>query len=311
MAEGAVALWSGDWPAWSWSVRVRPRSGTRSRSAATSPSTARASWGLRELALRSLDGPAVAAAGRRKKYIGEVSEATFGVTRRGARLARSAGLALVVPSATVARLSFGRAPAPGSASCRCFRPTKSSAAGNSAAVIGEGGQPGSSGLWLGPLQRLADRDPVHGGARARRRWARFICIRVGPATFIRCPVAWRSEAGRLGGRPPRDRRRPASCRDYELFAAYPHNGGKRWSAGSGRPTCRCKFRSAGLPILPGWRLQRGHHGAIECTAKDVYPARHVASNCRLLASDGIARTSQARRSISRAFPTRRVSSRRR
>ena len=90
-----------------------------------------------------------------------------------------------------------------------------------------------------------------------------------------------------------------SCRDYELFAAYPHNGGKRWTAGSGaifnlrsdhlRPAGFTSADAAGLPILPGLALYNEvAHGAIDhalrftapCTAKKyVYPARHEASTC--------------------------------
>jgi hypothetical protein len=90
-----------------------------------------------------------------------------------------------------------------------------------------------------------------------------------------------------------------SCRDYELFAAYPHFGGVRWSAGSGaifnlrsdhlRPAGFTSADAAGLPILPGLALYNEvAHGAIDhalrftapCTAKRyVYPARHEASTC--------------------------------
>jgi hypothetical protein len=90
-----------------------------------------------------------------------------------------------------------------------------------------------------------------------------------------------------------------SCRDYELFAAQPHDGGKRWSAGSGaifslrsdhlRPAGFTSADAAGLPILPGLAIySEVAHGAIDhalrftapCTAKAyVYPARHEASTC--------------------------------
>jgi hypothetical protein len=92
----------------------------------------------------------------------------------------------------------------------------------------------------------------------------------------------------------------SSCRDYELFAAYPHDGGKRWTAGSGaifnlrsdhlRPAGWTSADAAGLPILPGLaRYDEVAHGAIDhalrftapCTApRYVYPARHEASTCR-------------------------------
>ena len=90
-----------------------------------------------------------------------------------------------------------------------------------------------------------------------------------------------------------------TCRDYELYAAYPHNGGRRWSAGSGaifnlrsnhlRPVGWTSADAAGLPILPGLaRYDEVAHGVIDhalrftapCTAKAyVYPARHYAPTC--------------------------------
>jgi hypothetical protein len=89
------------------------------------------------------------------------------------------------------------------------------------------------------------------------------------------------------------------CRDYELFAAYPHDGGRRWSAGSGaifnlrsdhlRPAGWTSADAAGLPILPGLaRYDEVARGQIDhalrftapCTApRYVYPARHEASTC--------------------------------
>jgi hypothetical protein len=91
----------------------------------------------------------------------------------------------------------------------------------------------------------------------------------------------------------------SSCRDYELFAAYPHNGGRRWTAGSGaifnlrsdhlRPAGFTSADAAGLPILPGLaRYDEVARGEIDhalrftapCTAaRYVYPARHEASTC--------------------------------
>jgi len=91
-----------------------------------------------------------------------------------------------------------------------------------------------------------------------------------------------------------DRRR---CRLYELFAAYPHRGGARWTAGSGaiwnlrsnrlRPRGWTSADAAGLPILPGLaRFDEVRRGAIDhalrFTAERtrrayVYPARHFAS----------------------------------
>jgi hypothetical protein len=91
----------------------------------------------------------------------------------------------------------------------------------------------------------------------------------------------------------------STCRDYELFAAYPHEGGKRWTAGSGaifnlrsdhlRPAGWTSADAAGLPILPGLaRYDEVAAGSIDhalrftapCTApRYVYPARHEASTC--------------------------------
>jgi hypothetical protein len=91
-----------------------------------------------------------------------------------------------------------------------------------------------------------------------------------------------------------DRRR---CRLYELFAAYPLDGGRRWRAGSGaiwslrsnrlRPRGWTSADAAGLPMLPGLaryeELRRGGiDHALRFTAGRtrrafVYPARHFAS----------------------------------
>ena len=90
-----------------------------------------------------------------------------------------------------------------------------------------------------------------------------------------------------------------TCRDYELFSAYPHNGGKSWTAGSGaifnlgtnhlRPKGWTSADAAGLPILPGLaRYDEAQRGVIDhalrftaqCTApRYVYPARHEAGSC--------------------------------
>ena len=90
-----------------------------------------------------------------------------------------------------------------------------------------------------------------------------------------------------------------TCTDYELFAAYPHDGGKRWTAGSGaifnlrsnhlRRAGWTSADAAGLPILPGLaRYDEVAAGQIDhalrftapCTApRYVYPARHEASTC--------------------------------
>ncbi len=91
----------------------------------------------------------------------------------------------------------------------------------------------------------------------------------------------------------------STCVDYELFAAYPHDHGRRWSAGSGaifnlrsdhlRPAGWTSADAAGLPILPGLaRYSEVAAGAIDhalrftapCTGpRYVYPARHEAASC--------------------------------
>jgi hypothetical protein len=90
-----------------------------------------------------------------------------------------------------------------------------------------------------------------------------------------------------------------TCRDYELFAAYPHKHGSYWTAGSGaifnlrsnrlRPAGWTSADAAGLPILPGLvKYDEVADGAIDhalrftapCTAgRYVYPARHDAPTC--------------------------------
>jgi hypothetical protein len=88
------------------------------------------------------------------------------------------------------------------------------------------------------------------------------------------------------------------CKLYELYAAFPQAGGRRWKAGSGavwslrsnrlRPSGWTSADAAGLPILPGLaRYEEVRRGAIDhalrFTAQRtrrafVYPARHFASN---------------------------------
>jgi hypothetical protein len=90
-----------------------------------------------------------------------------------------------------------------------------------------------------------------------------------------------------------------TCTDYELFAAYPLSGGRRWKAGSGaifnlrsdklRPAGWTSADAAGLPILAGLAIYgEAASGAIRhalrftapCTsAHYVYPARHEAGSC--------------------------------
>ena len=88
------------------------------------------------------------------------------------------------------------------------------------------------------------------------------------------------------------------CKLYELYAAYPVDGGKSWKAGSGaiwslrsnhlRPKGWTSADAAGLPILPGLaRYPEVKRGAIRHALRFtvsrtrkayVYPARHVASS---------------------------------
>jgi hypothetical protein len=95
----------------------------------------------------------------------------------------------------------------------------------------------------------------------------------------------------------------SSCLDYELFAAYPHDGGRRWTAGSGaifnlrsdnlRPAGWTSADAAGLPILPGLlnysQVQQAVRTgtpithAIRMTAQVsrtayIWPARHEAGS---------------------------------
>ena len=88
------------------------------------------------------------------------------------------------------------------------------------------------------------------------------------------------------------------CRLYELFAAYPEDGGRRWRAGSGaiwnlrsnrlRPRGWTSADAAGLPILPGLaRYDEVRRGRIDHALRItvprtrrsfIYPARHFASD---------------------------------
>ncbi len=89
-----------------------------------------------------------------------------------------------------------------------------------------------------------------------------------------------------------------TCVDYELYAAYPRNGGAAWHAGSGaifnlrsnhlRPAGWTSADAAGLPIFPGLaRYDEVARGSIDHALRFtvdrtrrayVYPARHVASS---------------------------------
>jgi hypothetical protein len=88
------------------------------------------------------------------------------------------------------------------------------------------------------------------------------------------------------------------CKLYELYAAFPVSGGRRWRAGSGaiwslksnrlRPKTFTSADAAGLPILPGLaRYEEVRRGVIdhalrftvsETRKEFVYPARHFASS---------------------------------
>jgi hypothetical protein len=90
----------------------------------------------------------------------------------------------------------------------------------------------------------------------------------------------------------------SKCKLYELYAAYPQNGGTSWHAGSGaiwslrsnhlRPKTWTSADAAGLPILPGLaRYDEVKRGAINHALRFtvsrtrntfVYPARHQASS---------------------------------
>jgi hypothetical protein len=89
-----------------------------------------------------------------------------------------------------------------------------------------------------------------------------------------------------------------ACKLYELYAAYPQNGGTSWKAGSGaiwslksnkvRPAGWTSADAAGLPILPGLAryedLKKGGiDHALRFTAGRtrkafIFPARHFASS---------------------------------
>jgi hypothetical protein len=221
-----------------------------------------------------------------------------------------AGLALLVPSATVARYSPVH-PLPGAPGCPVFpadnpwnqRVDGLPVANDSAAIIA----------------RIGLNDPVHPdfGSGLYNGSPIGIPFLVASKHTRRVPVSFQYASESDGHRYPLPRGVPIeggphstgdrhvivvdrdSCRDYELFAAYPHNSGRRWTAGSGaifdlrsdhlRPAGFTSADAAGLPILPGLALYNEvAHGAIDhalrftapCTAKKyVYPARHEASTC--------------------------------
>jgi hypothetical protein len=89
-----------------------------------------------------------------------------------------------------------------------------------------------------------------------------------------------------------------ACRLYEVGGAYPHDGGRRWTAWSGamwslrsnkvRPLLWTSADAAGLPIFPGLaRYDEVKRGSIDHALRFtvantrrafIYPARHYASN---------------------------------
>ena len=76
------------------------------------------------------------------------------------------------------------------------------------------------------------------------------------------------------------------CRLYELYSAYPQDGGSSWRAGSGaiwnlrsnrlRPRGWTSADAAGLPILPGLarydEVKRGRHRARAAHHRAAHPA---------------------------------------
>jgi hypothetical protein len=222
----------------------------------------------------------------------------------------AAVLALVAPGFAGGQASGGSAPGPRLAGCRVFpadnafnqRVDRLPVAKSSTALI----------------RRIGLGDPVHPDFGTRYAGApNGIPITVADAKTRRVPVRFQfsseSDRGRYplragvaiegGPRSTGDRHvivvDRATCTDYELYAAYPHNGGKLWTAGSGaifrldsdhlRPAGWTSADAAGLPILPGLaRYDEVAAGAIDhalrftapCTGnRYVYPARHEAASC--------------------------------
>jgi hypothetical protein len=124
-----------------------------------------------------------------------------------------------------------------------------------------------------------------------------------------------------------------ACRLYELYAAYPRDGGRSWRAGSGavwslrsnrvRPAGWTSADAAGLPILPGLaRYEELRAGGIDHALRFtaprtrrayVYPARHFAADSddpslppmglrvRLKASVDVTRLPPQARAVARAM----------
>ena len=128
-------------------------------------------------------------------------------------------------------------------------------------------------LRRGPVERRADRHPVHDGARHAAEGARVVRLcrreRTGPYPVPpNAPIEGGSR--RSGDRHVLVVDRDA-CRLWELYSAYLQNGGASWTAGSGatwRPTSNAmrplgwtSGDAAGLPILSWPRpLRRGRGG---------------------------------------------------
>ena len=181
-------------------------------------------------------------------------------------------------------------------------------------------RPGPPGLRVGPLRRRAERDPVRGRLVAAPGGCRSASSTppspTAGRTRCRAGVPIEGGYGSSGDRHvivvDRD-----TCTDYELFAAYPHDGGS-----AGRPararssTCApttCGRPAGPRPTPPGCRscpawpaTTRSPPASIDhalrftapCTApRYVYPARHEASTChgREPAADGPARPPEGER----------------
>jgi len=80
------------------------------------------------------------------------------------------------------------------------------------------------------------------------------------------------------------------CKLYELYAAYPHDGGSRWTAGSGaiwslesnrlRPRTWTSADAAGLPILPGLARWDEVKRQFQAAPGQVLPAREAVQHGR-------------------------------
>ena len=118
-------------------------------------------------------------------------------------------------------------------------------------------------LRLRHVGRRPDRHPVHDRARHAGESARVVRLRGRERPRPVPDPAERSDRGR----PELDGDRHVlvvdrdACRLWELYSAYPQNGGASWTAGSGatwdlnsnamRPLGWTSGDAAGLPILPG------------------------------------------------------------